>query len=295
MKSRVTQTAYDQSPAAASAAVEADLKESIYRYMTVDLGLPAKLAADRAAAEIGGAGGYACDEYEMAGLSFAGAQVLDLGAGLGGLSQELLRRGAKVISLEPGAAWRRLAARRLAPWPGGHVIGAIGEALPLPDNSIDIIMSLQVLEHVQNPAQVIHEAYRVLKPGGYIYLKYENYLSFWEPHYRVRWFPLLPKSLGALYLRALGRNPNFLLEAVTYTTFPSVRRTFLKAGFLCLRLEGFKNSLRSPSKQSLPWKVLKAVAVISEPAAIGLIASLDFLRRCFCTRVGEFMRKPGAR
>lgn len=40
--------------------------------------------------------------------------------------------------------------------------------LPFKDNSIDAVMSLAVLEHVQEPAKVLAEVHRVLKPGGYV-------------------------------------------------------------------------------------------------------------------------------
>lgn len=41
--------------------------------------------------------------------------------------------------------------------------------IPLDDNSVDVIICIQVLEHLPEPWKVIKEFYRVLKPGGYIY------------------------------------------------------------------------------------------------------------------------------
>lgn len=40
--------------------------------------------------------------------------------------------------------------------------------LPFEDNSISAVMSLAVLEHVREPAKVLAEVHRVLKPGGYV-------------------------------------------------------------------------------------------------------------------------------
>jgi SAM-dependent methyltransferase len=40
--------------------------------------------------------------------------------------------------------------------------------IPLPDASVDVVLSTQVLEHVLNPAQYLTEAYRVLRPGGHL-------------------------------------------------------------------------------------------------------------------------------
>ena len=76
------------------------------------------------------------------------------------------------------------------------MIAAVGESLPFRDNSFDVIISLEVLEHVEQPAAVPREVYRILRPGGWFYLSCPNYLSFREVHYDVAWLPLLPKPLG---------------------------------------------------------------------------------------------------
>ena len=41
--------------------------------------------------------------------------------------------------------------------------------IPLIDNSVDLILSSSVLEHVYNPEQAVQEMYRVLKPYGSVY------------------------------------------------------------------------------------------------------------------------------
>ncbi|MBF2066006.1 MAG: class I SAM-dependent methyltransferase [Calothrix sp. C42_A2020_038] len=38
--------------------------------------------------------------------------------------------------------------------------------IPLDDNCIDVVLSTQVLEHLDNPSLMLKESYRVLKPGG---------------------------------------------------------------------------------------------------------------------------------
>jgi SAM-dependent methyltransferase/uncharacterized protein YbaR (Trm112 family) len=42
-------------------------------------------------------------------------------------------------------------------------------ALPIGDNTVDLIFSSSVLEHVYDPEQAVREMYRVVKPGGHVY------------------------------------------------------------------------------------------------------------------------------
>ena len=256
------QSAYHVAHTLKGESVDQDVYEAMRLYMAADLGIPEGVADRRARQELerGSAKG-AVRDLERAGVKIDGADTLDLGAGLGTMSEELLLRGAHVIALEPGAAWANIVQRRLErhdkPF---RLIRGFGEAIDLPDASVDLIVSLQVLEHVQDPRKVLSEAWRVLRPGGHFYLICENYLAFREGHYRVPWFPLLPKGLGAIYLRALGRDPQFLREAVTYVTYPGILRMCRSIGFARLRDEEMKEGLRS--KQGMKWTILRRIAQV---------------------------------
>jgi 2-polyprenyl-3-methyl-5-hydroxy-6-metoxy-1,4-benzoquinol methylase len=291
---RRIQTAYEESrwdPSIES--VYERIETAMFRYLVEDLGLPESDGRARAQRELSGAIGLnVCNELAKMGIAISGKRVLDLGAGMGGLSTELVRRGAIVVGLEPGAGWCQIAADRVRSAGAGDVISAVGEAIPLASESIDVIVSHQVLEHVQNPRQVIEEAFRVLKPGGHFYFAYANYFSFREQHYRVFWLPLLPKVLGAAYLRLRGRNPQFLMESVTYTTFYSVRRVMAKLGFECLRRAKSMRLLNSPDMTSLKWRVLKQLAIMNESATLDLICAVDYGKRCMSNAIYECMRKP---
>jgi len=52
---------------------------------------------------------------------------------------------------------------------GADVVGDI-HAIPLPDSSIDAIICSSVLEHVENPIRAMEEMYRILRPGGKLFL-----------------------------------------------------------------------------------------------------------------------------
>ena len=58
-----------------------------------------------------------------------------------------------------------------------HVIDASGK-FPLQDNSVDIIVSDFVLEHVEFPLIFLVEAQRVLRPGGSLYFRTPNQLHY---------------------------------------------------------------------------------------------------------------------
>lgn len=59
------------------------------------------------------------------------------------------------------------------------IIGDIHQ-LPFADNSIDAIICIAVLEHVENPIQAMSEIHRVLKIGGYAYI-YVPFLYYYHP------------------------------------------------------------------------------------------------------------------
>ena len=45
-----------------------------------------------------------------------------------------------------------------------------GDHLPLEDNSVDFVVSSHVIEHFPDPIKALREWYRVVKPGGYLYI-----------------------------------------------------------------------------------------------------------------------------
>jgi ubiquinone/menaquinone biosynthesis C-methylase UbiE len=174
------------------------------------------------------------DELASRGWVTQRQKILDVGAGQGGLVLELLARGADAYGVEPGEEFASVARLRLdeAGYDPARILVKNAESLPFADGFFDYVISLQVLEHVQNPAGVLGEIFRVLRPGGQFQLNCENYLCFREPHYCIPWLPLLPKRLGSIYLKALGRNPEFLLKYIYYTTFPQIWRNCCELGFV---------------------------------------------------------------
>ena len=162
--------------------------------------------------------------------------VLDLGSSAGGLSVALAQAGLNVEGVEPsaaGVAAAQMRARRCGVATASFRVG-VGEALPYENRRFDLVASIAVLEHVQNVDRVVQETFRVLKPGGYAYFEVPNYLFPFEPHYKVAWFPMMPKRIGKLYAKLRGGNPGFL-DDLNYLNIWIVRRAFRRAGFVGLQ------------------------------------------------------------
>lgn len=100
-------------------------------------------------------------------IDWTGKQVLDLGCAGGFMAEALDDRGARVTGIDPAAA--AIAAARAHAELGGRQIRyevGVGEELPYAEHSFDAVVCVDVLEHVRDLQQVIHEIARVLRPGG---------------------------------------------------------------------------------------------------------------------------------
>lgn len=102
------------------------------------------------------------DFMERAGKSFSSdALVLDAGAGEGRFFEEFSHTKYIGIDLAVGDLdWDY------------QKLDVIGDLIfqPFSDNSFDAVLCTQVLEHVKEPKKVIQNIYRILKPGGKLFL-----------------------------------------------------------------------------------------------------------------------------
>jgi SAM-dependent methyltransferase len=86
-----------------------------------------------------------------------GGKILEIGGGSGWQSAELAARGFEVISVDVAANPYK------QEW---EVITYNGRDLPFPDATFDAVFSSNVLEHVDDVAQILGECARVVRVGG---------------------------------------------------------------------------------------------------------------------------------
>jgi len=99
--------------------------------------------------------------------SARGRKVLEIGVGMGADYLEWLKAGAQATGVDLSEASLQKARRRceLAGYrPDLRVADA--EHLPFPDETFDVVYSYGVMHHSPDTARCLHEAWRILKPGG---------------------------------------------------------------------------------------------------------------------------------
>ena len=104
-------------------------------------------------------------------------QILENGCGVGMYVEHLSPFGGTVIGLEYDFE-RAYEARKNSP----HIINAAGEFVPLALSTFDLILSHEVLEHVQDDRAAVCEMIRTLKPGGRLLLFVPNRGYPFETH-----------------------------------------------------------------------------------------------------------------
>jgi len=104
-----------------------------------------------------------------------GARVLDIGCADGEFSREIVNvtRG-KVYGIDISPKYAERASRNGI----NVVLGDVDRGLPFQDESFDLVISNQVIEHVYSTDNFIKECYRILKNGGTCIASTPNLASF---------------------------------------------------------------------------------------------------------------------
>jgi 2-polyprenyl-6-hydroxyphenyl methylase / 3-demethylubiquinone-9 3-methyltransferase len=136
------------------------------------------------------------DRDSTAPKLFAGLRILDLGCGAGLLTEPLARLGAEVVGADPAEA--NIAVARLHAAGAGLAIdyrAATAEALAESGETFDVILAMEVVEHVADLPAFLTASAAMLRPGGLMLLATINRtarafaLAIVAAEYVLGWLP----------------------------------------------------------------------------------------------------------
>ena len=126
----------------------------------------------------------------------SGLRMLDIGCGGGILSEPLARLGAQMVGADPGA--ENIAAATTHAGESGIAIdyrATTAEELAEADERFDVVLAMEVIEHVPDREQFVDACARMVKPGGLLIAATLNRtlksfaLAIVGAEYVLRWVP----------------------------------------------------------------------------------------------------------
>jgi 2-polyprenyl-3-methyl-5-hydroxy-6-metoxy-1,4-benzoquinol methylase len=125
-----------------------------------------------------------------------GRRIVDIGCGNGALCRELASRGYEVVGCEPSADGVRVA-QSAAPELMFHQLGVDDEPSAVGNESFDVAIATEVIEHLVWPRNLPRFAKQVLRPGGHLIIStpYHGYMknlvlaltNKWDAHLNPFW------------------------------------------------------------------------------------------------------------
>lgn len=107
----------------------------------------------------------------------AGSRILDAGCGYGNMLNALAGFGSvEAVDLNPLAIEHVRAAGA-----GGAQVAPLNR-LPFPTAYFDLVVCLDVLEHVEDDSRALEELFRVTRPGGRLIVSVPAYPRLWSGH-----------------------------------------------------------------------------------------------------------------
>ncbi|MFB0560520.1 MAG: class I SAM-dependent methyltransferase [Candidatus Lokiarchaeia archaeon] len=182
-----------------------------------------------------------------------GKRALDVGSGSGGISIAFVKNNIETVNFDTERKYT-IVSQRWAEENGVELnqMLASGEEMPFKDESFDVILCSDVIEHVERPENLVREISRMLKKGGILYVTCPNKMSprlIWEDnHYFLPLIVLLPRKLADIYVRATNRGEK--TEVIFLPTYSKLITMFKKVGIELYSFE-LENKINEFKKSSL--------------------------------------------
>jgi 2-polyprenyl-6-hydroxyphenyl methylase/3-demethylubiquinone-9 3-methyltransferase len=164
---------------------------------------------------------WALDEHSRTPL--ARRSALDVGCGAGLLAEPLARLGAKVSAIDASAELIAVARSHAA----AMALEIDYRATPVEqlDGRFDLVTSMEVIEHVADPAAFVKALARRLAPGGLLILSTPN---------QTAWSKLMMITVG----EGIGRIPKGTHDFDKFVSPERMKLLLADAGLKCLDVEG---------------------------------------------------------
>lgn len=173
------------------------------------------------------------------------AQWLDFGCGNGGLVRFCRSKHVSAVGFEEGAIAQKAVAAGIPMVPRAGLVG----------QSFDVITAIEVLEHVEQPMEVLQDIRRLLKPGGLFFFTTGN-----AAPYRARlstWNYAIPEIHISFF------EPDTMQQALTRAGFRADFRGYSPGFTEIIRFKILKSlgvRTRSAWERALPWPLLSRIA-----------------------------------
>jgi ubiquinone/menaquinone biosynthesis C-methylase UbiE len=167
----------------------------------------------------------------------SGLRVLEVACGRGGFVTELAGAAARVTGCDFSFSALCVARRKIAEASSDSPVALVHgdvQQLPFADDSFDVIVSCETIEHVPDVRMALLEMHRVTRPGGKLFLTTPNYLNL--------------TGLYELYARARRRKRNDDQPFDRRQCFPQIRRWIRGAGWKILGTDGTVHQFLLPGR-----------------------------------------------
>jgi SAM-dependent methyltransferase len=146
--------------------------------------------------------------YERLADRCAGREVLEAGCGEGYGADLIADVARRVIGLDYDEA---TVAHVRARYPRVEMLHGNLATLPLGEESVDVVVNFQVIEHLWDQGQFVGECFRVLRPGGALLMSTPNRITF-SPGRDTPINPFHTRELNGAELTELLTSQGFSVE-----------------------------------------------------------------------------------
>ena len=237
---------------------------------------------------------------EGTGVDLSG-RVLDDGCGGGGMCVSFAEETTSVFGIDLADRFRG-AGTTLAQEQdvsGTHLAQADATKLPFRDAAFDLVLSHAVIEHVANPASYLHEARRVLRDNGAMFLQTAPYLSSsgshlprlkvpiplylligrrgafglsrWAARHAPHWIDAPPE--GSSFLTTARQGTPKVDDLLYHATVRNLRHHIQQAGFTIVREDLHVSAL---ARRAFPESVVAAIPRVPLVRDI-LVTNMEYL------------------